>query len=84
MNDSLQLYRTLLTAFCQHIPRANYADLRHLYVLAWGVVGLCMTETVNFNRWGEGVISLAKYAGSHQRYFQRWLKNGRIKPLKLY
>ena len=84
MTDSLQLYSTLLTAFCQHIPRANYADLRHLYVLAWGVVGLCMTETVNFNKWGEVVISLAKYASSHQRYFQRWLKNGRIKPLKLY
>lgn len=84
MSDSLQLYRTLLTAFCQHIPSANYADLRHLYVLAWGVVGLCLTETVNFNKWGEGVISLAQYAGSHQRYFQRWLKNERIKPLKLY
>jgi hypothetical protein len=84
MTDSLQLYSTLLTAFCRHIPRANYADLRHLYVLAWAVVGLCLTETVNFNKWGEVVINLATYASSHQRYFQRWLKNGRIKPLKLY
>jgi len=84
MTDSLQLYSSLLTAFCQHIPRANYADLRHLFALGWAVVGLCMTQTVNFNKWGEVVISLARYASSHQRYFQRWLKNGRIKPLKLY
>ncbi len=69
MTDSLQLYSTLLTAFCQHIPKANYADLRHLYGLAWAVVGLCMTKTINFNKWGEVVISLVKYASSHQRYF---------------
>ena len=25
-------------------------------VLAWAVVGLCLTKTVNFNQWGEVVI----------------------------
>ncbi len=34
MNDSLQLYSTLLTAFCEHILRANYGDFRRLKVLA--------------------------------------------------
>jgi len=82
--DSLQLYSTLLTAFCQHIPRANYGDLRRLMVLAWAVVALCMTKTVNFNKWGEAVISRARKAASHQRRFQRFLKNKRVKPLKLY
>ena len=84
MIDSLQLYSSLLTAFCYHIPRANYADVRHLFALAWAVVGLCQTGTVNFNKWGEVVISLVKYASSHQRYFQRLLKNERIKPHDLY
>ncbi len=84
MSDSLQQYSSLLTAFCQYIPRANYADLRHLFALAWAVVGLCQTGTVNFNKWGEVVISLAEYASSHQRYFQRLLRNERIKPFDLY
>lgn len=84
MTDSLQLYGTLLTAFCQHIPRANYGDIRRLFVLAWAVVGLCLSETVNFNKWGEVVISQAQYASSNQRRFQRWLKNKQVKPLKFY
>jgi hypothetical protein len=84
MTDSLQLYSTLLTAFCQHIPRANYGDIRLLFVLAWAVVGLCLSETVNFNKWGEVVISQAQYASSNQRRFQRWLKNKQVNPLKFY
>jgi len=82
--DSLQLYSTLLTAFCQYIPRANYGDLRRLKVLAWAVVGLCVTKTVNFNKWGEVVISAAEYAASHQRRFKRFLENKQVKPLKFY
>ena len=84
MTDSLQLYGTLLTAFCQHIPRANYGDIRRLFVLAWAVVGLCVSETVNFNKWGEVVIGEATNAAGHQRRFQRFLKNKRVKPLKFY
>ena len=67
MTDSLELYGTLLSAFCEHIPRSIYGDVRRLMGLAWAVVGLCLTETVNFNKWGEVVISEAHYASSHQR-----------------
>ncbi len=84
MTDSLQMYRTLQTAFCEHIPRGNYTDIRHLFTLAWAVVGVCIMKTVNFNLWGEAVISEAKKSASHQRRFGRFLKNKKIKPLKLY
>ena len=84
MTDSLQLYGTLLAAFCEHIPRPIYGDVRRLMGLAWAVVGLCLTETVNFNKWGEVVISEAQYASSHQRRFQGWLYNPRVKPIKFY
>ncbi|MEW6206662.1 MAG: transposase [Pseudomonadota bacterium] len=84
ITDSLQLYGTLLAAFCKYIPRANFGDVRRLMVLAWAVVGLCLTETVNFNRWGEVVSGHACYASSHQRRFQGWLYNPRVKPVKYY
>jgi hypothetical protein len=53
-------------------------------VLAWAVVGLCLTKTVNFNQWGEVVISDAQYASSHQRRFERWFHNQHIKPIKFF
>lgn len=84
MTDSLQLYGTLLTAFCEYIPSYIFGDVRRLMVLAWAVVGLCLTKTVNFNLWGEVVIGQAQYASSHQRRFQRLLKNKRVKPIKYY
>lgn len=84
MTDSLELYGTLLAALCEHIPRSIFGDVRRLMGLAWAVVGLCLTETVNFNHWGEVVKSEAHYASSHQRRFQGWLYNPRVKPLKFY
>lgn len=84
ITDSLQLYGTLLAALCQYIPRANFGDVRRLMVLAWAVVGLCLTETVNFNRWGEVVSGQTRYASSHQRRFQGWLHNPQVKPNKYY
>jgi hypothetical protein len=84
MTDSLQLYGTLLAAFCTHIPAHLFGDVRRLMVLAWAVVGVCLTQTVNFNQWGEVVIGRAQYASSHQRRFQRWLHNKRIKPIKFF
>jgi hypothetical protein len=74
----------LLTAFCSHISPHIYGDVRRLMVLAWAVVGVCLTKTVNFNQWGEVVISPAHYASIHQRRFQRWLHNKRIKPIKFF
>jgi hypothetical protein len=84
MTDSLQLYSTLLAAFCTHIPSPIFGDVRRLMVLAWAVVGLCLTKTVNFNQWGEVVISCAHYASSHQRRFERWFHNSHIKPIKFF
>jgi hypothetical protein len=84
MSDSLQLYGTLLSAFCQHIPPHLYSDIRLLMGLAWAVVGVCLTQTVNFNRWGEVVVGRAEYASSHQRRFRNWFKNKRIKPVKFF
>jgi len=84
MTDSLEVYGTLLAAFCEYIPRSIFGDVRRLMGLAWAVVGLCLSETVNFNKWGEVVISEAQYASSHQRRFQSWLYNPRVKPVKFY
>lgn len=84
MTDSLQLYSTLLAAFCTHISPHIFGDVRRLMVLAWAVVGLCLTKTVNFNQWGEVVISNAHYASSHQRRFERWFHNKHIKPSKFF
>ena len=84
MNDSLQLYGTLMTAFCKLIPRSIFGDVRRLKVLAWAVVGLCLTKTVNFNLWGEAVISEAQQAESHQRRFHRWLHNPYVLPFAFY
>jgi hypothetical protein len=84
MSDSQQMYRTLVSALWEHIPRRVFGDIRRLMTLAWAVVGLCLTQTINFNKWGEGVISNALYAASHQRRFQRWLRNEHVKPASFY
>jgi hypothetical protein len=84
MSDSVQLYGTLLTALCTHISPRIYGDVRRLMVLAWAVVGVCWTKTVNFNQWGEVVIGRAHFASSHQRRFQRWLHHKHIKPVKFF
>ena len=84
MTDSLQLYGTLMTAFCKLIPRSIFRDVRRLKVMAWAVVGLCLTKTVNFNLWGEVVISAAQQAASHQRRFHRWLHNPCVSPFAFY
>jgi len=70
MTDSQQMYRTLMTAFCAHVPRSIFGDVRRLVVLAWVVIGLCFAKTVNFDAWGEVVISPAQYASSRTRRFQ--------------
>ncbi len=84
MTDSQQMFGTLMRAFCKHVPRSIFGDIRRLVTLAWAVVGLCLSKTVNFNQWGEGVISQAKEAASHQRRFQRWMHNKHILPCSFY
>jgi len=84
MTDSQQLFGTLMSAFFRLIPRSIFGDLRRLVVMAWAVVGLCLTKSANFNQWGEVVISRAQYASSHNRRFHRWLNNPSIRPIKFY
>jgi hypothetical protein len=84
MGDSMQLFSTLATEFCRIIPRSIFKDVRRLVVLAWAVVGVCLTKTVNINKWGEVVIDNAQYASSRQRRFHRWLHNKHIRPVKFY
>lgn len=84
MCDSMQLFGDLMTVFCRIIPRAIFGDVRRLVVLAWAVVGVCLTNTVSVNKWGEVVISEAILANSRQRRFLRWLHNKYIRPLKFY
>jgi hypothetical protein len=78
------MYRTLFTAFLEHIPPSVFGDTRRLKVLAWAVIGLCITQEVSFNQWGEVVISSAKYAASYMRRFERWLYNRYIEPSTFY
>ena len=84
MCDSMQLFGDLMTAFCRIIPRTIFGDVRRLVVLAWAVVGVCLTHTVSVNKWGEVVISKATLASSYQRRFLRWLHNRYVRPIKFY
>lgn len=63
---------------------SQWSDLRHLYVLAWMVVGLISEGSVNLTKWIVTVHSKAKYAQSTQRRFARWLNNPRINVQRLY
>ena len=62
----------------------QWADLRHLHVLAGMVVGLLSEGSVNLTSWIYSVESKARYAQSTQRRFQRWLHNPRINVARLY
>ena len=75
------LYSTLVMVLRQH---ENWLDIRHLYTLAWMMVGLIKSERVSLTAWIPYVISRAKYAQSVQRRFQRWLHNSRIQVHHLY
>jgi hypothetical protein len=52
--------------------------LRHLYTLAWMIVGLIQSSTVSLTAWVPYVNIRARYAQSTQRRFARWLNNKRI------
>ncbi len=75
------LYNTLVGILRQH---ENWLDIRHLYTLAWMMVGLIKSERVSLTAWVPYVLSRAKYAQSVQRRFQRWLHNSRIQVHHLY
>jgi hypothetical protein len=80
MTDSRQMFRTLMHAFLQHLPRSAWGDVRRLVTLTWAVVGLCLTKKVSLPGWGEVVESPAKQAASRARRFARWFDNASISP----
>jgi hypothetical protein len=81
MENSSRLYNTVVKILCQH---ENWLDMRHLYTLAWMIVGLILSESISLTAWVPYVLSRAKYAQSIVRRFQRWLNNSRIQVHRLY
>ena len=78
------LNQNLMNIFLAAIPKSVYGDRRRVEVFVWGIVGLCITKTVNFDKWAEVVISRAVYADSHTRRFSRWLENESVDPISFY
>jgi hypothetical protein len=62
----------------------QWRDVRHLYTLAWMVVGLIYSGGVSLTAWVPFVAGRARYAQSTQRRFARWLHNKRIEVHTLY
>ena len=76
--DTKQMFLDLMPILLSNIPKSIYGDRRRVEVLAWAVVALCFTKSVNLNLWEEVVISRAQLASSRERRFSRWLHNPRV------
>lgn len=81
MENTPRLYDTLVSVLSQH---RNWLDVRHVKTLAWMMVGLLMSGSVNLSEWVPWVESRAEQAQSTERRFARWLHNGRIQVNQLY
>ena len=75
MKIKSRLYNTIVGILSQH---RKWLDIRHMFTLAWIVVGLIKSEKVSLTAWIPHVESRAQYAQSTQRRFQRWFYNDRI------
>lgn len=62
----------------------RWTDVRHLGVIAWMMLGLIATGSVNLTKWISHINTKAEIAQSTQRQLSRWLNNPRINPAKLY
>lgn len=62
----------------------EWSDVRHLYTLAWMVIGLIASGCISLTKWGAHMQSRAVFAQSRQRRFSRWLHNPRINVQRLY
>ncbi len=79
MKTKSRLYNTIIKILCQ-----QWIDIRHMFTLAWMVVGLIRSEKISISAWVPYVESRAFYAQSTQRRFQRWIYNDRINVHELY
>jgi hypothetical protein len=84
MTDSRQMFRTLMQAFVEHIPRSAWGDIRRLVVLAWAVVGLCLSKKVSLPGWSEAVESPTNKAAGRTRRFERWMDNPHVQVQHWY
>lgn len=81
MEDTPKLYNTLITILK---PSSEWKDQRHHQTMAWMIVGLLYSKTVNLSEWADFVVGRAQYAQSSVRRFSRWLNNKRIQVSVLY
>lgn len=81
MKIKSRLYITIVKILSQH---KKWRDIRHMFTLAWMVIGLIKSEKINLTSWVPHVESRAQYAQSTQRRMSRWLDNNRIKVSELY
>jgi hypothetical protein len=63
---------------------SQWADIRHLGVMCWMMVGLIGEGSVNLTKWIDYIHTKAKIAQSTQKRLARWVNNPRINPAKLY
>ena len=63
---------------------SQWADVRHLGVMCWMIVGLIGEGSVNLTKWIDYIQTKATIAQSTQKRFSRWVNNPRINPAKLY
>jgi hypothetical protein len=57
---------------------SDWADIRHLGVMCWMIVGLIGEGSVNLTRWIDHIQTKAKIAQSTQKRLSRWVNNPRI------
>jgi len=81
MENVPRLYATLL-ALLQAVP--TWTDVRHLHTLAWMVVGVINSGTVNLDAWSPYGVSRAVQAASTVRRCRRWLANPAVPVQPLY
>jgi hypothetical protein len=82
MNEAKHMYRDLMNALPPILPRKVYRDIRRVANLVWAIVGVCLTQTVRLEAWGEVLESRAHHAASGVRRFARFLHHPAIDPTR--
>jgi len=81
MKIKSRLYITIIKILSQY---KKWLDIRHMFTLAWMVVGAIRSGKISMTAWIPYVEGKAQYAQSTQRRFNRWVKNDRINVSELY
>jgi len=81
LETSSRLHHQLIKFASQY---SQWADVRHLGVMCWMMVGLIGEGSVNLTKWIDHIQTKATIAQSTQKRLSRWVNNPRINPAKLY